>query len=170
MAQEHAQAQAECAPPQPTAEHHKLMEAVGTWDVDCTFYMDPSQPPMKVRGKETCVAFGPFWIQSTFECEMFGAPFKGHCNLGYDPIAKRFISTWLDVMSPIFFLLHGNLDPTGKVLETRGRAYNVMTLQETDYRTREELRSKDERVFEMFMTLPDGSEMKMFTHHYRRAK
>ena len=164
-----SQEQAQYAPPQPTQEHTKLQELAGTWNVDCEFYMDPSQPPMKVQGKETVEAFGQFWIQSVFECEMFGAPFRGRSTLGYDPESKQYISTWIDTMSPMFFLLKGKYDASGKVLETRGRGYDCMMHRETDYRTRDETKSKDEHVFEMFMTLPDGSETKMFTHRYRRA-
>jgi hypothetical protein len=43
--------------PQPTDEHRRLEEHCGVWDVDCTFYMDPSQPPMKMQGKETFEMF-----------------------------------------------------------------------------------------------------------------
>jgi len=158
------------APPQPTAEHQRLAEHVGVWNVDCTFYMDPSQPPMETKGKDTVTMFGPFWTEAVFESEMFGAPFKGRATLGYDPEAKHYVSTWIDSMSPTFFHFTGNYDASGKVLEMRGEAYDCMMKRLTRYRTREENRSRNERVFEMFMTMPDGSEVQMFTHHYRRAK
>ena len=167
MTQEHATTP---APPQPTAEHRKLMEHCGVWNVACTFYMDPSQPPMQVSACEKVEMFGPFWTSSVFEAEMFGAPFKGHCTVGYDPQSGRYVSTWIDTMSPTFFHFTGGFDASGKVLEMKGRAYDCMLKQETDYRTREEHVSPDERVFEMFMKLPDGKEVKMFTHRYKRAK
>ncbi len=50
--------------PQPTAEHKKLTEHVGNWEVDCTFFMDPSQPPMKTKAKETVKMFGNFFTTS----------------------------------------------------------------------------------------------------------
>ena len=158
------------APPQPTAEHELLTTHAGVWDVDCTFYMDPSQPPMQVKARETVEMFGPFWTSSVFECEMFGAPYKGHCTVGYDPQSQRYVSTWIDTMSPTFFHFTGAFDAAGRVLEMSGRAYDCMFKRETDYRTREEHVGRDERIFEMFMRLPDGKEVKMFTHHYRRAK
>ena len=158
------------APPQPTAEHERLADHAGTWTVDCEFYMDPSQPPMQVQGKDVAQMFGPFWLQSNFECEMFGAPFRGNCLMGFDPDKQEYVSTWVDTMSPAFFLLKGRYDASGKVLEMTGRGMDCMTKAETDYRTREEVVGKDERVFEMFMKTADGSEVKMFTHHYRRAK
>jgi hypothetical protein len=84
-----SQEQAQYAPPQPTQEHTKLQELAGTWNVDCEFYMDPSQPPMQVQGKETVEAFGQFWIQSVFECEMFGAPFRGGVIGGVEGLLRK---------------------------------------------------------------------------------
>ena len=161
--------QAPPAPPQPTAEHEALKTHAGTWNVACTFFMDPSQPPMEVQGKETVEMFGGFWTQSTFEADMFGAPFKGRATLGYDPQAKQYVSTWIDTMSPTFFHFTGNFDASGKVLEMTGQAFDCMFQTMTSYRTTEEHVSDDERVFEMFATAPDGNEIKMFTHRYTRA-
>ena len=157
------------APPQPTTEHEKLQEHCGTWNVDCTFYMDPSQPPMKVKGKETIEMFGGFWTTSVFEAEMFGAPFMGRATLGYDPFTKQYVSTWIDTMTPYLYHFTGNFDESGKVLRMSGEGNDCMTGGITTYRTTEEHKSKNERVFEMFMNLPDGTECKLFTHVYRRA-
>lgn len=155
--------------PQPTAEHARLAEHAGNWNVACTFYMDPSQPPMQVEACEKVEMFGAFWVTSTFEADMFGAPFKGRATLGYEPHAGEYVSTWIDTMSPAHFHLRGKFDAAGKVLEMRGRAFSVMTGGVADYRTTEEHVSRDERVFEMFTTLADGTEIKMFTHRYTRA-
>ena len=63
--------------PGPTDEHRLLLEHVGTWKVACTYYMDPSQPPMEVEAKETVEAVGGFWTVSKFESEFMGMPFVG---------------------------------------------------------------------------------------------
>ncbi len=160
----------EYVPPQPTAEHNRLIEHAGTWNVQCSFYMDPAQPPMEVEGKETVESFGAFWSTSVFEANMFGAPYQGRATLGYDPEAKQYVSTWIDTMSPMFFHFTGNFNADGTVLEMSGDGYDCMTKQMTSYRTVEEHKSPDERVFEMFMKMPDGSDVKMFTHVYTRAK
>ena len=158
------------APPQPTAEHKLLREHAGVWNVDCTFYMDPAQPPMEVKAKETIEMFGNFWTRSAFEADMFGMPFKGSATLGYDPEKEQYVSTWIDTMSPTFFHFTGDFDKSGKVLEMRGRAFDCHLKQETNYRTREEHKGPDSFTLEMFMELPDGKEVKMFEHSYSRAK
>lgn len=157
------------APPQPTTEHEALRRNAGQWKVECEFIMEPGQPPMKVQATDTVEAFGPFWVQGTFRADMFGAPYQGRATLGYEPSTGEYHSTWIDSMSPSLFHFTGRMDESGKVLEMRGRGLDCSSKRMTDYRTREERISDDERVFEMFMVAPDGSEVKMFTHHYRRA-
>lgn len=157
------------APPQPTTEHQKLADHAGVWKVACKFYMDPSQPSMEIEATETVEMFGSFWLTSTFEAEMFGAPFRGRATLGYDPQAKEYVSTWIDTMSPAFFKFTGNYDASGKVLEMSGEGYDCMTQELTTYRTTDELKDDGSREFEMFMKMADGNEWKMFTHVYTRA-
>ena len=154
--------------PQPTPEHAKLMENAGDWNVESTFYMDPSQPPMKVDAKETIEAFGPFWTSGVYSADMFGHPFQGRSTLGYDPNQKCYVSTWIDTMSSTFFKFTGNFK--GDTLEMTGTGWDCQMNCEAQYRTTEEHKSPDERVFEMFVTMPDGNEMKMMTHVYRRAR
>lgn len=153
--------------PQPTAEHNALREQAGTWNCHSTFFMDPSQPPMEVEAKETVEMFGNFWTKSTYEADMFGMPFKGVATLGYDPNKKEYVSTWIDTMSPTFFQFTGNFK--GDTLEMRGRAFDCNMQTEANYRTTEKHESPNKRIFEMFVEMPDGNEMKMFTHVYTRA-
>ena len=156
--------------PQPTAEHTKLEEHAGTWKVHSTFYMDPNPevPPMEVEAKETIQMFGEFWTQSVYESDFMGQPFQGQSTLGYDPENKEFVSTWIDTMSPTFFHFAGNFE--GETLVMRGRAFDCMSKMEANYRTTEVHNGPNERVFEMFMELPDGSEFKMMTHVYTRVR
>lgn len=153
--------------PQPTAEHTRMQEMAGTWNVDCTFFMGPEE--MKVEAKETVEAFGPFFVLSSFETEMFGAPFAGRASLGYDPGKKQYVSTWCDTMTPQLYVFTGGYDASGKVLEMKGEGHDCMSGGNAAYRTTEEHKGPDERVFEMFMTPAGGEEIKLFTHVYKRA-
>ncbi|MAB78452.1 MAG: hypothetical protein CMJ89_03770 [Planctomycetes bacterium] len=155
---------------QPTVEHNRLQELAGVWDVDCKFYMDPSHPPVEFKGKETIEMFGNFWTQSLFEADMFGTPLNGRCTLGYDPNKGEYVSTWIDTMSPTLFKFTGNFDAKNEVLEMHGRAFDFQLKTETNYRTTEVYKSPDERLFEMFMEMPNGREVKMFTYAYQRVR
>ena len=96
-----------------------------------------------------------------------GQPFKGRSTLGYDPENQEYVSTWIDTMSPTFFNFRGTFE--GDTLVMKGRAFDCMSKMEATYRTTEQHKGPDERVFEMFMGLPDGSEFKMMTHVYTRS-
>lgn len=155
--------------PQPTAEHNRVCERAGDWKVRSKFYMDPdpATPPMEVEARETIENFGRFWTRSVYESDFMGQPFRGQSTLGYDPEKKEYVSTWIDTMSPTFFNFRGNFE--GDTLVMKGRAYDCMSKMEANYRTTEVHKSPDERVFEMFMELPDGNEFKMMTHVYTRT-
>lgn len=154
---------------QPTAEHEWLMTHVGRWTVDCSFYMDPSQPPMQVEGTEAVEQHGPFFIVSRFDAQMMGMPFAGLATMGFDPVTKKFQSTWIDTFSPFLFYFTGNLDATRKLLTMKGQAPEPHSKQMADWRTTEQHVDADTRKFEMFLTVPGQAEMKLFTHVYRRA-
>ncbi|MEZ5966866.1 MAG: DUF1579 domain-containing protein [Planctomycetota bacterium] len=152
----------------PTAEHEWIMSHLGRWIVDCSFYMDPAQPPMKVEATDTVEAHGQFFTIAKFQANMMGTPFAGVATLGYDPTTKQFQSTWIDTMSPFLFFFTGALDASKKVLTMKGRAPDPMTKQLTDWRTVEEHLDANSRKFEMFVSM-GGHEVKLFTQIYRRA-
>lgn len=158
------------AMPQPTAEHERLAEHVGVWDVECEFFMGPEQPPMRVQARETVEMLGGFWTLGRFESEMFGAPYQGRATVGYDPTQGKYVSTWVDTMTPMLYSFSGEFDAAGKLLEMRGEGPDCQSGGMASYRTTEEHVSPDERVFEMFMTPAGGPEMKLFRHRYSRAK
>jgi len=153
--------------PQPTAEHRLLKEHAGKWKVACKFYMDPSQPPMEVQATETIEMVGEFWTVSKYECDFMGAPFVGRATMGYEPHAQRWVSTWVDAMSPVLFHFTGK--QVGDTITMEGDAFSCMTNSVLRHRTTEKHLGKDERIFEMFARMPDGKEIKMMTSHYRRA-
>lgn len=153
----------------PTDEHTWIMTNVGKWNVDCKFFMDPSQPPMEVKATDTCEAFGQFFTLSRFEADMFGMPFRGISTQGFDSVGKQFVSTWADTMNPHLYHFTGRLDVAKKVLDMRAKAPAPMSGTLTDWRTREEHVDAKTRKFEMFVTMPGGPEVQLLSYVYRRA-
>jgi len=153
--------------PQPTAEHHHLAESAGKWKVACKFYMDPSQPPMETDATETVEMVGPFWTISKYESSMMGMPFVGRCTVGFEAHTGKYVSTWVDSFSSALFHFTGTRQ--GDTITMTGDAYSCMANAVLRHRTTEKYLGKNERLFEMFCTMPDGKEVKMMTSHYRRA-
>jgi hypothetical protein len=153
--------------PEPTTEHRLLRDHVGTWNVACKFYMEPGQPPMESKATEAIEMVGDFWTISKFQSEVMGAPFVGRATMGYDPHTGRYVSTWIDSMSPVLFHLTGT--KKGDTITMEGNAFSCMTKSVLKHRTTLKYVGKNEQIFEMFCTMPDGKEIKMMTNHYRRA-
>lgn len=154
-------------PPKPTAEHLRIQKLAGKWNVDCTFFMDPSQPPMQCKAVETFELVGPFWAVSKYETEFMGAPFVGRSTLGYDPRQKLWLSSWIDCMSPVQFQFTGTMK--GDTLTMTGEAWSCMTNQVALHRITHRHVNADAWVAEMFQAMPDGKEFQMMRCAYRRA-
>lgn len=84
----------DAAPAQPTPEHQRLEKDAGVWDAVATFFGPNGEENSK--GVETNRMLGGFWLVSEFKGEFFGAPFEGRSQLGYDPIKKKYVGTWID--------------------------------------------------------------------------
>jgi len=160
----------ECEMPQPTAEHGALMETVGTWNVDCTYYMGPGEE-MKVQATETVEAVGGFWTVSLFQSEMMGAPFTGRCTMGYDVRTGKWVGTWIDSMMPNMYVMEGEYDDEGRTLTmlSEGPAPGGSG-DLTQYRSTIEKLDDGNRRFEMFVAMPEVGEVKMFSYIYSRAE
>jgi len=122
---------------------------------------------MEVQATETVEKIGEFWTLGRYQCDLMGMPFVGRATLGYEPHNKRFVSTWIDSMSPALFVLIGH--QKGDTLALEGEAWSGMTNSVLKHRTTEKHINKNERLFEMFCTMPDGTEIKMMSNHYKRA-
>ncbi len=155
--------------PEPTAEHRRLLENVGNWNVECEFYWDPSAP-LLTRAKERVERLGEFWTVSSFECDIMGRTLHGSATVGYDPAKKKWVSTWIDSFNPSLFVFEGTSDASGAVLTFSGKGPDPQSGRLTTWRSVEKRLAPDRRQFDLYMTLPDGKEMHLFQYRYTRAK
>ena len=155
---------------QPTAEHKKLHENVGTWNVTCQYFWNPAEGPMETQGTETVEMLGEFWNVTRFETTIEGRPLIGRATIGYHPDEKTWVSTWIDSFNPRLYHFTGRYDEDGKVLTMHAKAPHPATGQMVDWRTTDEMLGPDEKRFEMFIGGPEGGEFKLASYHYQRAK
>ncbi len=81
------------------------------------------------------------------------------------------MSVWIDNMSTGMMYGTGKCDATGKVITITGAGPNPMTEQlDQKWRTVSRIESQDKHVFEMYMTQPDGKEIKQMEITYTRVK
>ena len=153
--------------PVPGAEHKQLAAGAGTWDAVLET-MGPDGKAAQSKGvSERRVGPGGFWLIDDFKADMMGMPFTGHGVLGYDPVRKVYVQSWVDAMTPILMTMEGTFDKAGKVLTMTGMGPGPdgkpvkmrLTTTMTDANT---------EVFEMFSAGPDGKEMRMLKITYTR--
>jgi hypothetical protein len=154
--------------PEATHEHRLLKEHVGTWKVACTYFMDPTKPPMEVTATETIEMLGEFWTRSVFRADIGGFMMEGSATVGYDPEKGKWVSTWIDNGIPFLFYFEGDLDESIGALEMTGTGPSPIDGGPTTYRTVETVIGPDERTVDLFFTLPAGDEVQMFAYTYTR--
>lgn len=126
-----------------------LAEGVGTWDATVKSMM-PGAPATEEKGTEKVVPICTGkWYWSDFKGTMMGAPFEGHGITGYEPSTKKYVSYWIDSMSPTFTRTEGDYDATKKAFVMSGKSVGMdgqpMTIEQTS------TTGADARVFKMLM-------------------
>ena len=153
--------------PEPAPEHEHLLSRVGTWDAVMQMWMGPGDP-VKSTGVETNRALGAFHVVSEYKSDFMGMPFEGHGVLSWDPVKKKYVSLWVDVIEPSPAITEGTYDAKTKTITFVGdvammgvtqRIREVVTLTDADHST-----------FEMFVPGPDGKETKAMQIDYTRRK
>lgn len=154
----------------PAPEHKALERLVGNWEVDSVFHMGPpGTEPMKSKGKAVGKSIlGGHFVDQEYESEMMGQPFKGRLTVGFDTVAKEYVSCWVDSMSPYMYVSRGK-EKEGKIVY-EGREPSHMTGEMVSYQHVVTWKSDDEYTFEMIGAGPDGKMAPMGTLTYRRVK
>jgi hypothetical protein len=155
--------------PKPGPEHEILKQDVGTWDavVEMT---EPGQPAMTSKGVETVTLMeGGLWTLTDFKGAFMGMPFQGHGQNGYDPIKKKYVSSWVDSMSAGITLGEFTYDAKAKTLkgwvEGPDLTGKTMRMNETV-----EWKDADTRIFTMSVPGPDGKDTPNMKITYKRRK
>jgi len=151
--------------PKPTKEHDWLKTRVGSWEatVNCPMMGEPS------KGTETIKAFGNFSIVSDFKGQMMGQDFTGLSVMTYDPIRKKYVSTWCDTMYPGISVFEGTMDASGKKLTSTGKSANMEGAL-VDWTNVLEVKSPDELVFTMYETAKGANDPSAMRIDYKRKK
>src|SRR5262245_60530145 len=156
-------AEASMPMPKPGPEHEQLAKAAGTWDVA----IEGKDMPSSKGTSEMKMALNGFWLFETFTADMGGAKFEGRAATGYDPLKGKYVSTWIDNMSPTMFATEGTFDAKTRTLTMVGDGVDQNGKK---VRMRNLTIHKDANtvVFEMYHTGADGKEAKVMTITYTR--
>ena len=168
-----SQKEASMTVPTPEKEHKWLQQLVGEWTFEGEALMGPDKPAEACVGSETVRSIGEIWVQC--EGQMGGpdgAPAVSQMTLGYDPIKKSFVGTFIvSMMTHLWIYERGELDSAEKVLTlfADGPSFEDPT-KTAKYKDVIEVKSSDHRILRSNFLGPDGQWIQFMTTHYRKKK
>ena len=148
----------------PGEQHKFLSRGVGVWDGKNTMWMSPGAEPMtcEVTCTVTSLMDGRY-VHSEMKGEMPQmGPYHGMGITGYDNVAGRYVSTWVDNHSTGIMNGTGKLSKDGKVMTWEFSYHCPVTKKPTVLREVETITGADTKTLEMFGKEPkSGKEYKM---------
>lgn len=155
--------------PKPGPEHEVLTRDVGTWDATVEM-MEPGKPPTISKAVETVsVMDGGLWTLTDFKTNLMNMPFHGHGQNGFDPVKKKYVSSWVDSMSAGITLGEFTYDAKTRTMkgfiEGPDMTGKMMKMNETV-----EWKDPDTKVFTMAFPAPDGKDVTNMRITYKRRK
>jgi hypothetical protein len=151
-------------------QHQWLRKLRGEWRYESTALMGNFDAPQKVSGVESVRSLGELWVVAGGHG---GLPGGGEAStvmtLGFDPLKKRFIGTWVGSMLTWLWVYDGTLDREGRVLtlDTEGPSLGDPS-KLSRYRDVIEWLDDDHRVLTSH-ALRDGHWTAMMISHYHRT-
>lgn len=151
-----------------TAEHKQLQKSAGDWNVDMTMWMGPQPSKMVGKAKRETLLGGRF-VRETFTGNFMGQAFEGQLLEGFDPVKKQHVSVWVDNMSSLMLVSHGQ--KKDGVIHMVGEGVDPMTGAPVENRQTIEIKNDDETSMTMYKVDPKTKQpIKTMHMVYRRKK
>jgi hypothetical protein len=157
-------------PTEPLPEHKAMAREVGQWDAEIKFWTSPDAEPEVHQGSETVTMMGPLWSLGEFRMSMGDMPFVGRSQMGFDPVKKKFVGTWIDTISPHMQIMEGSYDVKSHTLTMMTTGYHWMLGKVVTTKNVTRYVDANTKVFEMHMPVEGaaGEWTKSMEIHYRR--
>jgi hypothetical protein len=158
------------APGSQLSDEQKLLQKdVGTWDAAVKLWPVPNAKPIESKAVEKNELLpGGLWLVSRFDGDFGGMKFAGIGTVGYDPVEKKYVGTWIDNMTPHLTVIKADYDPATKTMTGIGQGRDAATGKESTTKNVTRYLDDNTRVFEMFASDPDGKEFKLMEITYKR--
>jgi Protein of unknown function (DUF1579) len=153
-------------------EPHKVFEQfAGKWDYTLKYWMDPSAPPMEMKGSADSKTLmdGRFFSDHVKSADGSPMPFEGRGWQGYDNHTKKYWFSWIDSMSTSLTTGEGTWDPKANTMTWRSEGFNPMV--GTNVKMKEIAKvNADGTIHKTFFKLDGGKEVKEMELSLTKAK
>lgn len=120
------------------------------------------------KGTSRCqLGIGGLWLLEQVQAEFGGKAYEGRGTTSYDPARNRYVSVWIDSMSPRPLVTEGTYNQATKTLTLAG---DMATPDGTVARAVlvTVFRDAGARTFAFKVVRPDGRETELFRIEYQR--
>jgi hypothetical protein len=152
-----------------TEQHRWLQQLVGDWSYESTVRMGADSTET-FSGTDRVRALGEFWVIAEGEGEFPGdGPAKMVVTLGFDPVKKRYVGTFIHSKMSYLWHYDGELDGTRRILtlESIGPAMDGSAAT-ARYRDVIEIIDESHRDFSSFALGEDGNWREFMRARYTR--
>lgn len=102
---------------QPSAEHEFLSALTGQWTMEHRCSTGADQPPSVTHGRMTARSLGGLWVLIDCEGESpEGGSWTSQFTLGYDPVKKCYLGTFVASMMTHLWIYEGQRDEAGRLV------------------------------------------------------
>jgi hypothetical protein len=144
---------------------------VGTFDVRIRTWLDPSQPPFESMAVANCTwVLGNRYVQMMLSGFVSGEPFDAIGYAGFDNVAKKYVSTYMDSGSTGMDWYSGTMDPDGKSAKLAATAYDAITLEPRQTEMRLRIGASGDHITELWQANKSGTLVKVMELEYTRRK
>jgi hypothetical protein len=160
---------------QPQPQHRWLQKLLGEWTYEHETACEPGKPPEKLTGSERVRALGELWVlcegSGNMPAGAGGGPAQMLMTLGYDPVKRRFVGTWVGSMMTHLWVYDGELDEAHRVLTLNSQGPSFVSEGKlAKYQDIIELLGDDHRTLTSRTLGEDGKWQQFMVVHYRRKK
>ena len=152
----------------PGAQHAKLVELCGEYDITATMMTGPGGEPQTAAGTSSFESIydGRYVLEKVTIGEGMML-MEGMGFTGYDNTKGEFFSTWIDKMSTGIMLLTGDLDDEGRMVMS-GSYQDPLSGDEILVRIVNTYESADKHVMDYYETRGAGPEVRTMDIVYER--
>jgi len=102
------------------AEHARLADMAGVWDVEMTFWLRPTGPGVPAKGVSTIqTLFGGLFVEEKIEGTLNGKPFTTLAWTGFNTQTRRYEATRIASTNTIRIAEIGDYDERAQQLELK---------------------------------------------------
>jgi hypothetical protein len=157
---------------EPHKEHRWLQKLVGDWTYEVDAPGKPGEAPTRITGTESVRSLGELWIVAEGQGQTPGGHLEAtRMTLGYDPLKRRVVGTWVGSMMTHQWVYDGELDAAGTALALNSEGPSMEDDGKTsEYQDVIEIKNDDHRLLTARVKGADGQWQSFMTVDYRRQR